>query len=205
MAERTRREREQERNRQEMISAAVDLFHEQGYHGTAVQEIAKKAEFGVGTLYRMFPEGKEAIFLAMQELVVTMFERELAAAVAGEKDEVEIIRGYIIASARVYQAYPKEMSVYMKHIAGVGLDLSRGLPPDLAKRYLACVGVASGAIRKGIENGRFRKMNPEAATMSLRAVINTWFTGRLEGAWPVGPEECIDQIFDLFFAGILVR
>ena len=48
----------------------------------------------------MFPEGKEAIFLAMQELVVTMFEREIAAAVAGREDEVEIIRGYIRASAQ---------------------------------------------------------------------------------------------------------
>lgn len=42
------------------MHAALDLFVERGFYGTAVPEIADKAEVGAGTIYRYFPS-KEAL------------------------------------------------------------------------------------------------------------------------------------------------
>lgn len=48
-------------DRQEAIlGAALELFAERGFHGTAVPEIAERAGVGAGTIYRYF-ESKEAI------------------------------------------------------------------------------------------------------------------------------------------------
>ena len=49
-----RREREKLRQRQEIIAAALDLFSERGYHNVSMHEIARKAEFAIGTLRNNF-------------------------------------------------------------------------------------------------------------------------------------------------------
>jgi len=50
--------------REAIMTAALDLFVERGFHGTAVPEIAEKAGVGAGTIYRYF-ENKEALVNAL--------------------------------------------------------------------------------------------------------------------------------------------
>jgi AcrR family transcriptional regulator len=50
--------------REAIMSAALDLFVERGFFGTAVPEIAEKAGVGAGTIYRYF-ESKEALVNAL--------------------------------------------------------------------------------------------------------------------------------------------
>src|SRR5215468_3748459 len=46
--------------RDAIMTAALELFVERGFHGTAVPEIAERADVGAGTIYRYF-ESKEAL------------------------------------------------------------------------------------------------------------------------------------------------
>lgn len=50
--------------RDAILEAALELFVERGFHGTAVPEVAKRAGVGAGTIYRYF-EGKEALVNAL--------------------------------------------------------------------------------------------------------------------------------------------
>src|SRR4051812_14698782 len=50
--------------RESIMSAALDLFVERGFFGTAVPEIADRAGVGAGTIYRYF-ESKEALVNAI--------------------------------------------------------------------------------------------------------------------------------------------
>lgn len=54
-----------------ILAAALELFVERGFHGTAVPEVAERAGVGAGTIYRYFPS-KEA-------LVNALFQREKGA------------------------------------------------------------------------------------------------------------------------------
>jgi len=47
-----------------ILDAALGLFVAQGFHGTAVPEVAKKAGIAIGTLYHYFPS-KEALVNAL--------------------------------------------------------------------------------------------------------------------------------------------
>ncbi len=49
-----------EDKRQAILDAALELFVERGYHGTAVPEVAVRARVGAGTIYRYFAS-KEAL------------------------------------------------------------------------------------------------------------------------------------------------
>ena len=46
--------------REDILQAAMELFGELGFHGTAVPQVAEKARVGAGTIYRYFPS-KEAL------------------------------------------------------------------------------------------------------------------------------------------------
>jgi TetR/AcrR family transcriptional regulator, repressor of fatR-cypB operon len=46
--------------RREILDAALELFVERGFHGTAVPEIAQRAGVGLGTIYRYF-ESKDQL------------------------------------------------------------------------------------------------------------------------------------------------
>lgn len=59
----SRVERRKEKTRRKIMTIAVDLFREQGFEATAMEQIADEADIAKGTLYNYFPS-KEAIITA---------------------------------------------------------------------------------------------------------------------------------------------
>lgn len=58
----SRRERQKADRRNRIYQAAVELFAENGYHDTTVQQITDRADVGKGTFFNYFPS-KEAILI----------------------------------------------------------------------------------------------------------------------------------------------
>jgi AcrR family transcriptional regulator len=75
----TARSEDLETRREAMLAAALELFATQGFDGTAVPELAKRAGVGAGTIYRHF-ESKEGLVNALyrrekQRLMTHLVER----------------------------------------------------------------------------------------------------------------------------------
>src|SRR5947199_8049484 len=82
MAVKTLRERQAEATRQLLVSVARQLFTEQGYAATSIEEIIKRAGVARGALYHHFA-GKDALFRAVYDEVQTeVATRVVATAVA---------------------------------------------------------------------------------------------------------------------------
>ncbi len=64
-----RKERERLARQQDILTAARELFLRQGYHETTLEEIARHAEFGKGTIYNYF-DSKEDLFLAIFDQLI---------------------------------------------------------------------------------------------------------------------------------------
>ncbi len=61
-----RRKREREERRNQILDAARSLLFDKGLHATSINQIAKQAELGVGTIY-FYYKSKEEIFADLQE------------------------------------------------------------------------------------------------------------------------------------------
>ncbi len=59
MSKNSRKERERENRRMEIVEAAERLFFANGFEGTTMDEIAKQAEFSKMTLYAYFKSKEE--------------------------------------------------------------------------------------------------------------------------------------------------
>lgn len=57
----SRREREREAHRQEILNVAEGVFSAYGFEGTTIEMVARQAEFSVGSIYNFF-KGKEDLF-----------------------------------------------------------------------------------------------------------------------------------------------
>ena len=89
----TRKEREKQRLRKEILFTASELFSNLSYEKTTVQQIAESAEVSVGTIYNLF-ESKKAIFLDLINLIIEDLDHEIEE--ASEKNEcpVDKIRSF---------------------------------------------------------------------------------------------------------------
>lgn len=84
----SRKEREFQARRKEILAAATRLFARTGYHGTTMSEIAKEAEFSTGSLYNFFQNKEELYFSLLREKIEAL-EKEVYAVsdLAGKVEE----------------------------------------------------------------------------------------------------------------------
>ena len=74
----SRKERERQFKRKEILSAACRIFADKGFDAATLDEIAEASEYGKGTLYNYF-QNKEDIYIALLESIlieyITVHER----------------------------------------------------------------------------------------------------------------------------------
>ena len=87
--------------RQEIIDAAFACFADNGYHATAIADIAARLGIGHGTFYRYFENKRDIV----DHVINDLFAR-LATALAGSNapDAVETLEGYRAQSERIGEA-----------------------------------------------------------------------------------------------------
>ena len=69
----SRKEREKISRQRDILTAARELFLRRGYHETTLEEIARQADFGKGTIYNYF-DSKEELFRS----IIDQFTDEIA-------------------------------------------------------------------------------------------------------------------------------
>ena len=116
------------RNRDAIVAAAYELFAEQGTEAQ-MDEIARRAALGVGTLYRHFPAKEDLLDAVIARRFERLAERAgQAAQQAGDGEPWEAFKGYIEWAAEM-QAGDRALSEAMAtrsermHAAAVGSGL----------------------------------------------------------------------------------
>jgi len=69
-------------SRAEIIPLLAETFREHGYEGATLTLICKSTGLGKGSLYNLFPKGKEEMAVAVLDAIDAWFEREVFAPLA---------------------------------------------------------------------------------------------------------------------------
>jgi TetR/AcrR family transcriptional regulator len=198
-----RRERERIARRNEIFAAALDLFSEKGYHNVSMHEIAEKAEFAIGTLYKFF-ENKEALYKALVMEQADKFHRALTQAIEGARDEIEKIRNYVRAKGEIFRANVSIIRLYFAETRGASFNIMAGLDFEIRERYGQFLETLASVFASGMERKRFKKIaDPYHLAVAIESLTNAflflWVEAPDRHPYPEDP----DVILDILFKGLV--
>lgn len=197
----SRREREKRRQRRDILAAAIQLFSEKGYHNASMQEIAAKAEFAVGTLYKFF-KNKEELYKALVTEQADRFHEALTAALAEEVNEIEQLRNYVRNKGTVFMDNIAFIRLYFAETRGASFNIKAGLDCEIRERHYQLLQILAAVFTQGMKKGTFRRIaEPYHLALALDSLCNAFLANWLEGrdSYPDSP----DTILNIFFQGLL--
>jgi len=199
----TRREREKIAHRDEIFAAALDLFSEKGYHNVSMHEIAEKAEFAIGTLYKFF-ENKEALYKALVMEQADKFHRALTEAIEGARDEIEKIRNYIKAKGKIFRANVSMIRLYFAETRGASFNIMAGLDSEIREQYGHFLETLASVFASGMEKKRFKKIaDPYHLAVAIESLTNAFLLLWLEAPDRHPYPEDPDVILNILFKGLV--
>jgi TetR/AcrR family transcriptional regulator len=198
-----RREREKLRQRQEMLAAALDLFSQKGYHNVSMAEIAEKAEFAIGTLYKFF-QNKEDLYKTIVLERCDDFEDAFRLAMEQSDDEVEKLRHYVRFRGERFRSNLPFVRLYLAESRGISFNLKVGVDNEMRKRYYDILQRLASVFANGMANKRFKKItDPYYLAVALDSAIDAslllWLDAPERHPYPEDP----DTILDIFFKGLI--
>lgn len=197
----TRKERERQRRKEDILVAASNLFSTKGFHNVSMQEIANASEFAVGTLYNFF-KSKEALFEEMARVCVERIVGVLSAIIDGSGSEVERMRAFIRYQPRLLEENADFIKLYVSEIGQRAQKLSRKRKENDHGKVLDLK--VEQVIKAGIDKGMFRPVDPAIYAKAISSTMETIAfetAGQLDRA---GLTDTFSKVEQLFLDGLLM-
>jgi AcrR family transcriptional regulator len=158
--------RQPESRPQQIIEAALEVFGECGLANARLQDIADRAGVSKGTIYLYFPNKEELFREMVRQTAVAAIETGERTITTGTPTQ------QLIAAMRGYWVFVRSPVFSTLHRLVLG-ELHQF--PDLAQFYADNVVTRglkflSGIIRRGIDTGEFREIEPMCAARMLVAL-----------------------------------
>ena len=185
------------RKRERILRAATELFAERDFHRVLMDEVARRAEVGKGTLYRYF-KTKDDLFVAALSFAVDVTTERLRARLERIDDPVEQLRFACKQALRFFRENDHLFHV-LYHRKALGSEEARA---ELGEKRRGLRHFAEYIIAEGKASGVFEVDDPGFASTMLWGMIRT----ALRNA---SPEDTLDElagsIVGLFTNGISKR
>jgi AcrR family transcriptional regulator len=160
-------------NKRELIlDAALELFVDRGFHGTAVPALAQKAAVGAGTIYRYF-ENKEALVNELYRQCKTQIASAVIGAISLEMAPREMFSTFWRATIEWAGEHPRAFAFLELHHHASYLDPESRAVEERA--YALCASLL------GLMKDRKAVKDIDAAV--LMTVVYGALIGFVRGAW----------------------
>jgi AcrR family transcriptional regulator len=172
--------RRKEARPQEILDAALQVFAEKGFAAARMDDIAARAGVTKGTIYLYF-DGKESVFKTLvRESIGDTLDRVLEGTTQFKGSSSDLLR-FVLSTIGAFVRTSDRVVLPKIVVAEFGNfpELARFYRDEVVERGL---GVLTAAIRRGIERGEFRKVEPQhvarlcIAPILLAAIWRTTFS-----------------------------
>jgi TetR/AcrR family transcriptional regulator, cholesterol catabolism regulator len=153
--------------RRAIVARAAELFNSRGYYQTTMDDIATAVGIRKSTMYHYFSSKHEILFWIHEEVIDEIIARGEA------RDSTDMSAGdgllEIIADIlEIIETRPGYSRVFFEH--------SGELPPEeqsvVHEKRRRYTQLMEGVIRRGVETGEFRALDPEVATLAVGGMCN---------------------------------
>lgn len=206
MALPTRREREKENRRREVLRTGLSLFSERGYANVTMDQIALKAELTKPTLYQYFDNKADLYSTIILELGFDFVESSLKSCLRPEGNPPEEFARIRATFRELCLGAPRK--IFLLYLSLSHEEIAREIPETTLKKMRArlrsCLGVVEDVFERGVAQKQFTPLNPTEATQALWAMCiglaqmheSNILTGRPGSTIPALYDTVLDTFFD---------
>ncbi|MEQ1612803.1 MAG: TetR/AcrR family transcriptional regulator [Hyphomicrobiaceae bacterium] len=181
------------KRREQIVAAAIELFSEQGYYRTSIQDIARKAGVSIGLIYQ-YAQTKEDVLLLSLLTVLESYKEEIPQSVNPTDAPLEALWTTLATYCRIidrrrsatvlaYRSTKSLPSAQREHIKQLEIETNE----YVAQRLRDCIAA-----------GLFREVNVNLTTYQLVLYAHTWALKYWRLSGMVTIDEYIEQGFDFF-------
>jgi AcrR family transcriptional regulator len=166
-----RREREKEGRKNQILEAARTLLLERGLKGTSVQQIAKKAELGVATIY-FYYQNKEDLFSALQQEGLRLLQERIKRAVQEGKTPGDKIKKTAWAYYQFSQSDKDYFDIINYFLSQPAVIFDPKIKRELDELGTSILSQVEKAIQEGIEKKVFHPVDVKKSAIQLWGMLH---------------------------------
>jgi AcrR family transcriptional regulator len=181
------------RNNMKILAAAKEVFATDGLEAT-MEDIAKKAQVGIGTLYRRYKNKDQLAVAVVQDIFGELYEKhdELSQVSCPADKKMWLVFQYFTEISKKYGKI-HDMVITLLNSKELGNKLENSLTSNLK-------GVFSDIIVQGQEEEIFKKGNPKAYEILIFSMVSPRVLNELREVMPV--EEIPNYLFEVILNGL---
>jgi len=149
----SRREREKEQRRQNILKVAKRLFIERGFKSVTVANIAEKAELSKGAIYLYF-SSKEEIYAQILLTDIEHFHGEISQIFNGGKSAADILLDFADAYIDIFLKEREQFRILMNFMLQADtLNLSRETRKRIIAEMNRTISLIEKILQYGVDSG----------------------------------------------------
>ena len=199
----SRKEREAAHHRSEILEAAEQVFVEKGYVSVSMEEVAQRAEFAVGTLYKFFRSKEELyseIILRKSFLYAPRIEKTLSQKVS----PLEKIKTYYLERLNLFWEDPKFFRLFFHQTMSTVCDQRAGFKPQLIELYKTFLEKLKGVFEEGIRRHIFYPFQSITHVLLFEGMLRVYMAHLSRMDHPLRNQEEERAIWDYFIRGAVL-
>jgi AcrR family transcriptional regulator len=198
----TRKERERQRVRRDILDAALAVFARSGYHRATIEDIARQAGYATGSIYNYF-KNKQHLFTSLVQQVFEQM-RERLDGVFDAGDDFETTFEAMLDVAASFSADTANANRFLFDPQSHAGFASEDLHTFMEDQFWHIMGQFTGLVQKGIDEGALRPQEPSVAAHALLGLTSHFAQGfipRREGQMQLTPEIFKASVREYFLRG----
>lgn len=193
-----RRERERLRHRQEILDAARQLVTDRGIEGVTVEQVARQAEFAIGSIYRHFSTKEDLILAVVGDFADSLID-EVVGVIQGPEPYLARLRALVALSLQ-HQAECLPLFEAMMALPGQFPVPGSEVASRMQEMHARLLRALEGIIVVGEAEGFLRPSARRSHTIALASLMSGYAKiAFLSGMVPEG--DPVDEILNAFLNG----
>mgnify|MGYP001359951514 FL=1 len=188
--------------KEQILDAALYVIVQNGYHQSRMDDIVSTSGLSKGAIYWYY-KSKKDMYLDLVNHWVIRYSNSLLKLPQEDISSGEQLKNLFETFFDQFEKDPIVFKALLEFWSLAGRD--KDFKIKLEKVTQNFIHYIESIIKKGVESGEFKQVNPNIAAMSIMVVIEgiSWFT--LFEKNSVSAKEYTDTVFEFILSGLLKR
>ncbi len=187
-----------QRRRGQIVAAAVELFSEQGFYRTTIQDVARKAGVSIGLIYQYVRDKDDILLLALLSVLDT-YKHQIPEALVGLSDALERCWAAVEGYCRVIDSCRRETVLAYRS--------TKSLPKEwrtfIERAEIDTNEIIAACLRDCVRDGLFRDINIDLVAYYFVTFAHAWALKHWLMRKLCSLDQYIDQGIDFHFSALL--